>query len=610
MIRKAALLLADAVVVFVAIHLAVNLRFEGDVPAKYSGMHMLGAHIAIVAANLIAYSAFGLYGKVWRYAGVHELEDISKAVTLAYVPFIFITLWSGGSVYPRSIVITAWLLTLLSIGAVRFTLRLHSERLSSAQGEQVQRVLIVGANDAGEAILRELARQPEQTHACVGFVDDTPGRTGVKIRGVPVLGRLDDLASVVTRNDINEIVVADPRPPLVRRVVSQVEALRGVELKMVPSVADVVEGRTQVSQMRDVRIEDLLARPPVEIDLAANADFIAGRTVLVTGAGGSIGSEICRQISSLGASRLVLLGRGENSLHEAAVDIGHHGGTPFETVICDVRDMPRLEAIFARHRPKVVFHAAAHKHVPMMETNATEAITVNVLGTRNLVELSRRHGVERFILLSTDKSVNPVSVMGWSKRLAEMVVLDAAQRAVAGGADAGTTRFVSVRFGNVLGSRGSVVPTFRRQIAMGGPVTVTDPRMKRYFMTIPEAVTLVIQAAAMARGGEVYILDMGDPVEILELARNMIRLSGFEPDTDIPIEVRGSRPGEKLDEELLNEGERASPTEAEKIKRVDGLDFDPQHFAQLLAELEGIALRHDDDAMRARLKDERQASSV
>ena len=582
--RKLVLALADAVVVFIAIYLAVNLRFEGEVPAKYQTLPMLGTHVAIVAVNLLAFTWFGLYGKVWRYAGLHELEDICKAVTLSYIPFILVTFWSGGAAYPRSIIITAWLLTLLSIGAVRFTLRLHSERISSAQRAAARRVVIVGANDAGEAILRELSRQPDLAHVCVGFVDDRPDRGGVKIHGVPVLGRVDQLSELAVAHAINEVVVADPRPPLVRRVVGMVEALRDVELKLVPRVSDVVQGRTSVSQIRNVRIEDLLARPPVRIDLAAVASFLKGRVVMVTGAGGSIGSEICRQVAALGAARLVLLGRGENSIHEIAVELANKGDVPFDTVICDVRDRARLDGVLGRFAPKVIFHAAAHKHVPLMELNPAEAITVNVLGTRNLVELSEKHGVERFILLSTDKSVNPVSVMGWSKRLAEMVVLEAARRAVA----AASPRFVSVRFGNVLGSRGSVVPTFRRQIAMGGPVTVTDPKMTRFFMTIPEAVTLVIQAAAMARGGELYILDMGEPVSILELARNMIRLSGFEPETDIPIEIRGSRPGEKLDEELLNTGERSSATEAEKIQRVEGLAYDEARFHVLLADLEHL----------------------
>jgi FlaA1/EpsC-like NDP-sugar epimerase len=607
-ILKLALLLADTVLVFASIYLAVNLRFEGEiVPLKYQGHDMLAVHVAIVVVNLMAYKAFGLYGKVWRYAGIHELKDICKAVTLAYLPFVLVTFVSGGAIYPRSIIIISYILTLMSVGAVRLMLRLYSERISTGPGE-ARRVLIVGANDAGEAILRELSRQAERAHECIGFVDDAREREGLRIRGVPVLGGVDRLPALVEKHEINEIVVAETRPPLVRRVVSLTESLTDVELKMVPSVADVVEGRTTVSQIRDVRIEDLLARPPVTIDLSSVAAFLEGRRILVTGAGGSIGSEICRQVASLGAARLYLLGRGENSIYEISIELKNKFKVDFETIIADVRDRPRMERVFERVRPHVVFHAAAHKHVPLMEANPEEAITVNVLGTRTLVELSARFGVERFILLSTDKAVNPVSIMGWSKRLAEMVVLEAARRvAVSVGPpnpDPGAegTRFVAVRFGNVLGSRGSVVPTFRRQIAMGGPVTVTDANMTRFFMTIPEAVTLVIEAAAMARGGEIYILDMGEPVRILELARNMIRLSGYEPDTDIPIRILGTRPGEKLDEELLNDGERATPTEAGKIQRVEGLDFEPERFSTLLRDLEEMVRSGEETRIIERLR--------
>lgn len=598
---KWALLLADAVLVLASIMLAANLRFGGEIPTKYQGLNMLWTHIAIVCVNLLAYGWYGLYGKVWRYAGIHELKDIFKAVTISYLPFILVSFARSGSFYPRSIIVIAWIFTLMLIGAIRLMFRLASERISGGP-VNARRMLIVGANDAGEAVLRELLRQPTQSHIPIGFIEDGKARKGVRIRGVPVLGNLDDLPSIVQRYEVKEIVVADPRPPLMRRVVSLAEPLPDVELKMVPSVADVVEGRTSVSQIRDVRIEDLLVRPPVKIDLSAIASFLQGRRVLVTGAGGSIGSEICRQVAGLGVAQLILLGRGENSIHEIAIELKNRTQVPLESVIADVRDMARTQRVFARYQPHVVFHAAAHKHVPLMEQNPSEAITVNVLGTRNLVSLSTRYGVERFILLSTDKAVNPASVMGWSKRLAELVVLEAAQNSGDGRSE-GRTRFVAVRFGNVLGSRGSVVPTFRRQIAMGGPVTVTDPNMTRFFMTIPEAVTLVIEAAAMARGGEIYILDMGDAVKILDLARNMIRLSGFEPDIEIPIQVLGPRPGEKVTEELVNVGEESSATEADKIKRVQGPAFDGEVLRRLLDDLEALIERGEEERILPRLSE-------
>lgn len=592
------LLSADAVLVLASILLAVNLRFEGEIPAKYQGANMMWTHIAIVCVNLGVYKWYGLYGKVWRYAGIHELKAIFNAVSVSYLPFVLLTLASSGALYPRSIIVIAWIFTLMLVGALRFMFRLTSERQGGGMAN-ARRMLIVGANDAGEAILRELARQPTYSHIPVGFIDDSKERAGLRIRDVPVLGTLEDLPTIAREREVNEIVVADPRPPLVRRVVSLAEPLPDVELKMVPSVADVVDGRTTASLIRDVRLEDLLVRPPVKIDLTSAGPFLKGKRVLVTGAGGSIGSEICRQTATLGIERLMLLGRGENSIHEITIELNNRAKIPMESVIADVRDRRRLARVFERFHPAVVFHAAAHKHVPMMEQNPEEAITVNALGTRNLVDLSAEYGVECFILLSTDKAVNPVSVMGWSKRLAEMAVLDAARRATLAGR---STRFVAVRFGNVLGSRGSVVPTFRRQIAMGGPVTVTDPEMTRFFMTIPEAVTLVIEAAAMARGGEIYILDMGEAVKILDLARNMIRLSGFEPETDIPIQVLGLRPGEKLTEELLNEGERASPTEADKIQRVESVSFDADAFNALLTEIETCVSRGEEDRIVSRLR--------
>ncbi|MBM3461504.1 MAG: polysaccharide biosynthesis protein [Armatimonadetes bacterium] len=553
---------ADAALVLASLLLAVHLRFSEDlIPAKYLGPKVLMVHLAIVAVNLVVYWAMGLYRRVWRYAGVHELKTIVAAVSLSYAPFVVLSAATGGSMYSRGIIIIAWIFTMMLVGALRFTLRLSSEPMVPPHVPGARKILIVGANDAGEATLRELRRQPSGSYDVVGFVDPNPSGVGMRIRGTPVLGVLEDIPRLVSERGVDEIITAIPDPAVVRRLISLCESARHIELKLVPSLPDVVEGRTTVSQIREVRIEDLLEREPVQLDIQSIASFIEGRRVLVTGAGGSIGSEICRQVSRLGPSQLILLGRGENSIHEMMVELRSRSTVPLTPVIADVRDVTRLERIFAETRPQVIFHAAAHKHVPLMEANPEEAMTVNVLGTRGLVELSPRHGVERFILLSTDKAVNPTSVMGASKRLAELIVRDAA-RASSG------TLFVAVRFGNVLGSRGSVIPTFRRQIALGGPVTVTDPEMTRFFMTIPEAVALVIQAAALAAGGEIFVLDMGEPVRILDLARNMIRLSGYEPETDIPIEVLGARPGEKMFEELVGADEEARPTSVGKIQKI------------------------------------------
>lgn len=593
------LVASDAALVLASLMLAVHLRFsEGPIPARYEGLQMLELHLVITAASLLVYWRKGLYNKIWRYAGVHELREIFLAVTLSYLPFFIATLATGGTFYSRGIIIIAWVLTTMLVGALRFTLRLSSEPMAPPRLPGARKVLIVGANDAGEATLRELLRQPSHAYSVLGFVDLQPGNVGMRIRGTPVLGLVDDVPRLAAELAVDEIILAVSEPAIVRRLISLCESARHLELKLVPSIPDVVEGKATVSQIREVRIEDLLERDPVHLDIESIASFIEGRRVLVTGAGGSIGGEICRQVSRLGPQQLILLGRGENSIHEIAIELRSRATVPLITVIADVRDAARMDRIFASHRPQVVFHAAAHKHVPLMEANPEEAMTVNVLGTRCVTELSRRYGVERFILLSTDKAVHPTSVMGASKRLAELIVLDAARASLeAGQQPEDGTRFVAVRFGNVLGSRGSVIPTFRRQIALGGPVTVTDGEMTRFFMTIPEAVALVIQAAALATGGEIYVLDMGEQVRILDLARNMIRLSGYEPDIDIPIQFLGARPGEKMFEELVAGSEEAHPTAVPKLQRIVAREPMPPHES-LAATLEKIeaCVREGDEA--------------
>jgi FlaA1/EpsC-like NDP-sugar epimerase len=573
---------------------AVLLRFEGSIPPTYqTAAREFWMPAAIVIVNLAIYWWRGLYSRVWRYAGVHELKSIFLAVVIAYVPFVLLSFVSGGAVYSRSIIIIAALVNVMLVGGMRFALRLVNEPITPPRLSTARRVLIVGTSDQSEAILRELQRHPTHAYFPVGFVELKKADAGMTIRGTPVLGTLDDVPRLIEAQQIDEVILGLSQPTLVRRLVTLCEGSRQVELKLVPSISDVMDGRTTVSQIREVRIEDLLERDPVSLQLDTIAGYIKGKRVLVTGAGGSIGSEICRQISRLGPERMILLGRGENSIHEIAVELRSRSTVPLHNVIADVRDRPRLARLFEEEKPQVVFHAAAHKHVPLMEANPSEAVTVNVLGTRNLVELSAQHRIERFILLSTDKAVNPSSMMGASKRVAEWIVQDAA-RAVG---DAGT-RFVAVRFGNVLGSRGSVIPTFKRQIALGGPVTVTHADMTRFFMTIPEAVALVIQAAALATGGDIYILDMGQPVRILDLARNMIRLSGYEPEVDIPIQFLGVREGEKMSEELVGEGEQASATAVNKIQRITGDTMTPERLSRMLSVLEQAAAAEDEAAMR------------
>jgi FlaA1/EpsC-like NDP-sugar epimerase len=422
-------------------------------------------------------------------------------------------------------------------------------------------VLIAGAGSAGESIARELRQNPRNGILPVGFADDDRSKHGHRLHGLPVLGSLADIPGIVRRERVQEVVIALPSAPgtVVREIV-RLAAEAGVKTRTVPSLSDLISGRVQASALRQVEIQDLLRRTPVQTKLEQAHGQAYGRTVLVTGAGGSIGSELCRQLARLGPERLILLGHGENSIFDVRQELtDSFPAVALESVILDVRDREGLERVFDRFQPFSVFHAAAHKHVPLMESNVAEAVTNNVLGTKNMVELAAASGAEHFVLISTDKAVRPTSVMGATKRVAEQIVQETAELT--------GRNFVSVRFGNVLGSRGSVVPTFLRQIAAGGPVTVTHPEMRRYFMTISEAVQLVLQAGAIGKGGEVFVLDMGEPMKVMDLATDLIRLSGLEVDRDIEIRFSGARPGEKLYEELFFSAESAVPTDFPKILR-------------------------------------------
>ena len=458
-----------------------------------------------------------------------------------------------------------------------------------------KRVLIVGANDPGEAVLRELMRGRLGGYCPVGFIDQDPAKAGISIHNVPILGSLEDVPDLVREKQIEEIIIALPSPSLIQKVITLCQNIK-VEFKVVPGLSDLIDGRVSVSKLRNVQIEDLLEREEVPIDTNSVKHFLDGRTILVTGAGGSIGSELCRQAVRHNVKKLILLGRGENSIYEITLELKNLTDVPLVQFIGDVRDPLRMETLMQRHKPDIVFHTAAHKHVPMMETNISEAVANNVFGTRNLIRLAEKYGVESFTLLSTDKAVNPSSVMGATKRLSEMFMKSFSSEGNR------KCRFAAVRFGNVLDSRGSVVPTFRRQVALGGPVTVTHPDMTRFFMTIPEAVHLVIQASALGCKGEIFILDMGRPVKIIDLARNVIRLSGFEPEKDIPIKILGVRPGEKLEEALVNDSETTEPTENKKILRVITSTDSLNAMDQRLEELEEVVKSGDDGETQDMLK--------
>lgn len=554
----------DILSIIVASISAIALRFEFTLPAKYLSqlINQLPVYVIIV---LTCATFFRLYHRIWKYAGSSELLAICGASAVSS------TLWYGyslliGSVLPRSIYILDGILVLVLVSGSRLGLRVynyisakHEFREKFVKKDEFIRVLIVGAGDAGAAIAREIERHYNDGRTVVGFIDDDKKKLHQQMFGVKVLGDRFDIREMALRYDVNEIVIAMPsvKNEEVRQIV-EICQRTDCKLKILPGLYEIINGDASVSKLRDVEIEDLLGRDPVKLDNTAVSAYIKDKVVLITGAGGSIGSEICRQVAKMQPKKMLLLGKGENSIYEIHQELlNSYPELKKVPIIADVRDRERINGIMDYFKPQVVFHAAAHKHVPLMEYQPIEAVKNNVLGTKVVAEEASAHNVETFVMISTDKAVNPTSVMGCTKRVAEMFVQS--MNAVS------KTRFVAVRFGNVLGSRGSVIPLFKKQIAKGGPVTVTHPDMKRYFMTIPEASQLVLQAGAMAEGGEVFVLDMGEPVKICDLAKDLITLSGLTPDVDIKIKYTGLRPGEKLFEELLSAEDGTEQTDHEKI---------------------------------------------
>ena len=495
---------------------------------------------------------------------------IAVTTASALVSFAMLMIFASGAFFgfPRSVLIIDWLLSILMVGGVRFIIRSMSENRNVAAyrvaRSRTREVLIIGAGDAGALVVRELLKNPQLNFKPVGFLDDDLGKQRQQIYGVKIVGTLKDLSHVLDSRRVDEVVISIPSAPgRVIRLVTDVCRLKGVPYRTMPGMYELLGGRVSVSRLREVEISDLLRREPTQVESGLVGETLNGKIVLVTGAGGSIGKELCRQIARWEPAALVLLGHGENSIFEAVIELQESfPALKIYPVIADIRNRQRMFSVFNTYHPQVVFHAAAHKHVPLMEMNVEEAITNNVSGTQNVVDAASSNGVERLVMISTDKAIRPINVMGATKRMAEMIVLDAAART--------GKAFVVVRFGNVLGSRGSVVPLFKRQIAQGGPVTITHPEMKRYFMTIPEAVNLVLQAASVGKGGEAFVLNMGQQVRILDLAEDLIRLSGLTPGKDIEIVFTGIRPGEKLSEDLWDEDHHYQPTFHPEIFRADG----------------------------------------
>ena len=571
------LLIGDLFLIAVAVLGSFALRLEiGDRFVFFLPQALRMIALALVIKPVVFYF-FGMYRRLWIYASVRELRLIVAAVTAASIflsitvtLMLFIQIRQPGYLgFPRMVLVIDWLLTLILVGGLRFSMRVLAENRTRVNGLQAsgKRVLVVGAGDAGALVVRELQKNPQMKVVPVCLLDDDDSKQGQQIHGVPVVGKLNDLARMVAQQRIDEVVIAIPSAPGgVIRQVADVCRLKGVPFRTMPGIYELIGGKVSVQRLREVEITDLLRREPARINDELIGTRLSGRRVLITGAGGSIGRELCRQVARWGPSALVLLGHGENSIYEIYYEMKENfPSLVIHPVIADIRDLDRLNVVFEEHNPLVVFHTAAHKHVPLMELNIEEAVTNNVLGTRNIVEVSANYEVEQFVMISTDKAIRPTSIYGATKRLAELIVLDAAQRT--------GQAYSVVRFGNVLGSRGSVIPIFKRQIERGGPVTITHPDMERYFMTIPEAVHLVLQAFAMGVGGDVYVLNMGEQIRILELAEDLIRLSGLEPNKDIEIVFTGIRPGEKLSEELWDKWARYQQTVHPDILLLDDEDI-------------------------------------
>jgi FlaA1/EpsC-like NDP-sugar epimerase len=604
------ILLLDALLLLGSFYLSHLIRFDFN-PPDWAMVRFRQFLPVVVVLKLVCFYWLGLYKGMWRYTGMADLINVIKAATVASLGLIVVVLYETRfDMVSRSVFVIDWGLTLMLIIGVRVFIRLCFENftrefrisdlrqiVSSIFGEKNKKgraMLIIGAGDCGEKICRQFRENPSVQSHVAGFLDDDKSKTGRRIHGVPVLGTIDDIETIAPGMGIEDVIIAIPSAGSGRmRQIVDLCKKADVNFKIIPDMGELIDGRIDISAIRNVEYRDLLGREPVQLDKEKIGKYLNQRTVLVTGAGGSIGTGLCRQICRFSPKKIILLERAESPLYEIDLELKKNF-TRVEVVpmLADIQDKMELAGIFSRFQPEIVFHAAAYKHVPMLENHPWKAVENNIFGTRNLVTAARNSGCERFVFVSTDKAVNPTNVMGTSKRICELLVQKENVLADAG------TRFMTVRFGNVIGSVGSVIPLFKKQIQEGGPVTVTHPDMIRYFMLIPEACQLILQAGAMGKGGEIFILEMGEPVKIDQMARDLIRFSGFEPDVDIKIVYTGLRPGEKLYEELMTDLEGVIPTNHQKIRVLNSHTGDVSLLNSRLQELKIAAENRDPDQIR------------
>jgi FlaA1/EpsC-like NDP-sugar epimerase len=592
--RKEIILSSQAILLVLIYYAGYLLRFDFDINEPYFSVFLKTLPVLLIV-KLVMFSLFKLSRGWWRYAGITDLLDIIKATVCSAVLFCgLVYLIYGFFHFPRTIFIIDPILTIVVIGGIRLAVRAYAEAAREVMAGA--KVLVVGTESSASAIVREVNNDQKLAYSIVGFIDDDPAKQGERIHGIPVLGKIEDLPRLISKHDVTQILIALPSATgkQMQRIIHLCIQCK-VEFRTLPTLVDIISGSPSFGQLRQVRVEDLLAREPVRLDLARIQQKFQQRVVLITGAGGSIGSELARQIAAFEPGRLLLFDRSENDLFRLDIELADRFPKLQRTqIVGDILDVSLLQEVMSLYRPSTVFHAAAYKHVPMMETNCFQAVTNNIFGTYNVALMARKCGIEDMVLISSDKAVNPCNIMGVTKRIAEILIM---------GLQGHSTCYVSVRFGNVLGSNGSVVPMFEKQIAARKPVTVTHPEVRRYFMTIPEAVQLVLQASTMGNGGEIFVLDMGEPMKIVDLANDLIRLSGFEPGKEIPIIFTGLRPGEKLFEELQFNSEGLKATDHEKIRVFDGGSADPGQVDKWLDELAAIAAVKNVSGLIAKLKE-------